>query len=114
MDKRRTYPLVGKKCLGEVFIHPTNVHVGFVQAPCDGNSQMRTPHVKDRSFIPGGVLNTFKHPMWFGKSLLIQMLQRQGSFRWITDGIESDVKDAAPESLIIDASDTDAIDVEID
>ena len=33
------------------------------------------------------------------------------SREWVT---ESDVEDAAPESLIIDASDTDAIDVEID
>jgi len=39
-----------RNCSGEVFFHPTNLGVGFVQVPRDGNSQTRTTHVKDRSF----------------------------------------------------------------
>ena len=79
VDKRRTDPfLLGKKCLGEVFIHLTNVGVGFVEVPRDRISQTRTPHVKDRSFNhPRGVVrNTFKRPMCLGVSLLKQMSQR--------------------------------------
>ena len=39
-----------RSVLGEVFIHPTNLGVGFVQVPSDGNSQTRTTDIKDRSF----------------------------------------------------------------
>ena len=39
-----------RSVLGEVFIHPTNLGVGFVQVTRDGNSQTRTTDIKDRSF----------------------------------------------------------------
>ena len=39
-----------RSVLGEVFIHPTNLGVGFVQVPSDGNSQTRTTDIEDRSF----------------------------------------------------------------
>ena len=61
MDERKTDPLLGKKCSGEVFIHPTNLGVGFVQVPRDGNSQTRTRDIKDRSFDHPRGLNEI-HP----------------------------------------------------
>ena len=50
MKEELTHDCMGKKCSGEVFIHPMNLGVGFIQVPRDGNSQTRTTHVKDRSF----------------------------------------------------------------
>ena len=49
MDEQRTDPWVLKNCSGEVFIHPMNLGVGFVQVPHDRHSQTRTMPIKNRS-----------------------------------------------------------------